>query len=448
MTMHGWTTSPARLAQATGDWITQARWFTGDPDAELRFVHASPIAVTDHVTTVLFLVRSGELPLSVPLTFRRAGGAASSPGPIGAIDDVRIWDATDDPDGQRALLDLLMSGRTDTSGALRLEARPLRRDLPAIASSHRLTSEQSNTSVIYSFAEPDSTGSQGLILKLFRVLSNGVNPDVELQQALDAVGSAAVPRQYGSVRGAWQGMEADVLVAQEFLAGALDAWQVVTGRLSNADFAVGDDITQLGALTAQIHRELAGSFDTQRPNETQRNELISQWHARAEQAIADAPQLAEHRDAIRAVFAKARDVEWPALQRIHGDYHLGQVLRVPDRGWVALDFEGEPLRPLAQRTAPDLALRDVAGMLRSFDYAGGSALLAGGDEQLLADWASRAQHAFLTGYGELSADEQVLLDALVLDKALYEVSYEVAARPDWVEIPILGVLRLISRSKT
>src|SRR5699024_3606568 len=109
-----------------------------------------------------------------------------------------------------------------------------------------------------------------------------------------------------------------------------------------------------------------------------------------------APQLAPHRDEVDAVIAAASEVAWPPLQRIHGDFHLGQALDVPGRGWVMVDFEGEPLRPLGERTRPDLALRDVAGMLRSFDYAAGSVEHQDGTSR--APWARAARAAFLIGY--------------------------------------------------
>ncbi|GMA30712.1 1,4-alpha-glucan branching protein GlgB [Litorihabitans aurantiacus] len=141
-------------------------------------------------------------------------------------------------------------------------------------------------------------------------------------------------------------------------------------------------------------------------------------------------------------------VSWPDLQRVHGDYHLGQVLHAGDR-WLAIDFEGEPMRPLAERSLPDLALRDVAGMLRSFDYAGGSAEHAGTPAR---DWVSAASAAFLDGYSEALASGTVdggsladdpLLRALELDKALYEVVYENRNRPDWLPIPLAALDRLL-----
>jgi maltokinase len=131
------------------------------------------------------------------------------------------------------------------------------------------------------------------------------------------------------------------------------------------------------------------------------------------------------------------------MQRIHGDYHLGQVLLGP-QGWVALDFEGEPAVPLAARRAPAPAMRDVAGMLRSFDYAARQQLVGHPAAEPLAPvadaWARQCQAAFCAGYaagGGTDPDRHsTLLHALTLDKAVYEVVYESRHRPDWLSIPL------------
>jgi predicted trehalose synthase len=140
---------------------------------------------------------------------------------------------------------------------------------------------------------------------------------------------------------------------------------------------------------------------------------------------------------------------WPTLQRIHGDLHLGQAVQAPELGWVLLDFEGEPLRPMPERSRPDLPLRDVAGMLRSFDYVAGS--LAQQDPPVdAAAWASAARNAFLDGYVATSGHDvrtgRALLDAFEVDKAVYEAIYEVRNRPDWLGIPLAAITRLVERS--
>ena len=174
---------------------------------------------------------------------------------------------------------------------------------------------------------------------------------------------------------------------------------------------------------------------------------------RAATAAALVPSVAARSaDRIAAALEAGADGDWPALQRVHGDYHLGQVLQVPDRGWVLLDFEGEPLRPMAERNEPDLALRDVAGMLRSFDYVAGTIAHEGGDAVVrtslgrpgarrvprrLRDRARRLPHP------RPSLLLRTLLAALELDKALYECVYEARNRPSWLPIPELAVHRLL-----
>ena len=163
------------------------------------------------------------------------------------------------------------------------------------------------------------------------------------------------------------------------------------------------------------------------------------------------PEIAERRAAIESVYDRATSSAWPDHQRIHGDYHLGQVLHVPGRGWVLLDFEGEPLRPMIERTRADLALRDVAGMLRSFDYVAGSIRLDHPDRspEAAREWAQASRGAFLEGYAMASGTDleaaSSLLAALELDKAVYEAIYEARNRPTWVTIPLRAIARLVER---
>jgi maltokinase len=172
-------------------------------------------------------------------------------------------------------------------------------------------------------------------------------------------------------------------------------------------------------------------------------------HRRLDIVLADVPELAEHESALRAVFEQARS--GPSLvdvQFIHGDLHLGQVLRTAT-GWKLIDFEGEPAAPLAERNALRSPLRDVAGMLRSFDYAA-QQLLVGhpADHQLevrAREWTGRNREAFCDGYAEVGADPREqgsLLRALELDKAVYEVAYEHGNRPDWLTVPLASIARI------
>ncbi len=397
--------------------------------------------VTEGGERMLWLVVSGDgLAYNVPLII---SGAEVPTGvtPVGTWDTLNAFDATDHPAGQRAILRLATTPVTLALGGATLSGHPAQDGMFRPARARRLASEQSNTSIIYT----PSSGPR-MIIKLFRVLTEGANPDVELTRALS--GSGTVPTQFGAARLTQDGrVPADVLAAAEFLEGARDAWQVLTaslptstGVLSEADNA---SLEELGALTRRFHTALASAFPTRPATEQDRTRLRASWDARARAAAQHAPALTPYLERIAAIFDEARRAPWPNLQRIHGDYHLGQVVDVPERGWFALDFEGEPLRPLAERRRPDLALRDVAGMLRSFDYAGGQGERDGGAPETMRAWTQAASSAFLRGYGEIPAAYQPLLRALILDKALYEITYEAVSRPTWLNIPLTGLRRTL-----
>lgn len=315
-----------------------------------------------------------------------------------------------------------------------------------------LVGEQSNTSIIFRPHQAAPT-----ICKVFRRLHPGINPDIELQSALAAAGSRHVPPVVGHLDGRWmmpQGgdvQQGSLAFAQEFLPDVDDAWRVALAAAAvNTDFT--SEAAYLGQVTAAVHRDLARLFPTPSADDAARHAISTAWRRRLSIAMVEVPALAAHEAAISRIYAAAEASAWPALQRVHGDYHLGQVLHSPTRGWMLLDFEGEPMRPIAERRAPDLALRDVAGMLRSFDYVAGSLRLqrapqqhdAAVDEDAEA-WARTARAAFLAGYADTGGAPAVtLLNALELDKAVYEAIYEARHRPAWLAIPLSAVERLLA----
>jgi maltokinase len=181
--------------------------------------------------------------------------------------------------------------------------------------------------------------------------------------------------------------------------------------------------------------------------------VAAQMAERLQAATEVVPQLAEHAEGLRALYAAVADNREPVVrQRVHGDLHLGQVLRTAT-GWIVLDFEGEPARPLEVRRELDSRLRDVAGMLRSFDYAARHMLVEQpGDPQRAyraQEWAERNRTAFCTGYsnagGPAPCGESPLLRAFEADKAVYECVYEARNRPHWLMIPLNSLVRLSSR---
>jgi 1,4-alpha-glucan branching enzyme len=381
--------------------------------------------------------------VQVPLTVRGAplegaDGALVGEAAHSELGRRWIYDAPHDPAYVEALLQALeLAGGT---------ARP-----NASAGSRVLTGEQSNTSIIVGAGTPDA-----VIVNVFRPLHPGAIPDVEVLAALTAAGGTRVPRLVGWLEGSWTGPDGGaasghLAVAAEFLAGSQDAWrEAVTAVEAGRDFT--GEARALGAATAEVHTALAEAFGTSAVAEPSRAGLVAglqervAWAQRSTDALGRwHSQLAAHRAALE------RLENLPPLQRVHGDYHLGQVLHSPTRGWVLLDFEGEPLRPLAERVRPDLALRDVAGMLRSFDYAARHVTVGRADPaaEAAADaWAAAARGAFCAGYaaagGTDPAGHAALLTALELDKALYEVVYETRNRPDWVDIPLHAVARLLT----
>ncbi|MCS6561924.1 MULTISPECIES: phosphotransferase [Curtobacterium] len=357
---------------------------------------------------------------------------------------------TSDPDG--AIVDATTDLAWVSALAARIDAAPdSLSPIGRVTAARVLTGEQSNTSVIC-----DTESGDRVIIKVFRVLHHGDNPDVTTQLALTAAGSTRVPRVYGALRADWPDVgrpdgtaTGHLAFAQEFLPGLDDAWRVALQE-AQVGAPFGDRAERLGAALADVHRTLAAALPTEPADAPRRDAAVATMHARLDTAAREAPAVTEHADAVRAVYDRAADAAWPDLQRIHGDLHLGQVLSAPDpRGWVFLDFEGEPLRPLDERSLPDVTLRDVAGMLRSFDYVAG-ALAHDAEPVDAAAWAAEARARFLEGYqqgaGADLAAHSALLDAFELDKAVYEVVYETRNRPDWVGIPLAAVARLVGDS--
>ncbi|HWI32076.1 MAG TPA: aminoglycoside phosphotransferase [Microbacterium sp.] len=315
-----------------------------------------------------------------------------------------------------------------------------------------IAGEQSNTSIIY---RPNDGMSVPVICKVFRQVHPGLNPDIELQTALAGAGSSRVPRTIGSVEGEWPdpvdgraSMKGSLAFAQEFFPDVEDAWRVALQAAADGE-GFSDRAHALGVATAEVHVALSGLFPIHDCTAEDRDGIRDTWRRRLTTAIAEVPELATSEEAIESVYLRAAEDAWPALQRIHGDYHLGQVILVPGRGWVLLDFEGEPMRPMIERVRPDLALRDVAGMLRSFDYVAGSIRLDRPDRsrESVQEWARAARRSFLAGYAEASGADlgatRRLLDALELDKAVYEAIYESRNRPTWISIPLAAITRLI-----
>ena len=450
------------------EWMPRQRWFGGKGHApQLRLIGGFELptgAEDTRVRTLLVMDDASEPPIlyQVPVVERaeRAHSPAASDHLIGRLPDGGfLYDGPHDRAYTDALLALIVgeqqaeSKGADASGhysgAERGNADPGSARPPASAPATVLGGEQSNTSIIYRPAE-----SAPIICKVFRQLHHGDNPDVTLQTALAASGSRHVPASVGDVVGEWDDVgrpsgraTGHLAFAQEFLPGVEDAWRVAL-LAAAADAAFTDEAGALGAAVAEVHLALRELFALEQPSTELIDAITSAWSRRLGIAVAEVPELERHRAAIEAFYGRAQAGAWPELQRIHGDLHLGQVLLVPDRGWVLLDFEGEPLRPMHDRCRPDLPVRDVAGMLRSFDYVAGSTALALPERAAAAiAWADAARQAFLDGYVAASGLDLTgyrdLLAAFELDKAVYEAIYETRNRPTWAAIPLHAIMSLL-----
>ena len=342
-------------------------------------------------------------------------------------------------------------------GTLRFAHEP-DAELGADLRARPITSEQSNTSLVY--------GSR-YILKLFRKLSPGENKDLVLHRALRDVGSTHIARPLGSITGELAGEPTTIGMLQQFLPDAVDGWAMATTSVRDLMAApelrpdeVGGDFAgeaeRLGAAVAEVHADLARALGTRPVDADELDRTVNAMLHRLDTVAAQVPQLQPHVPALREAFEQVRKAPVDGveieMQSIHGDLHLGQVLRTV-HGWLLLDFEGEPAATVEERHQLRSPLRDVAGMLRSFDYAA-HALLVGQDAEhaqveRAMEWADRNRAAFCEGYAGAAAgaigdprDHGHLLRAFELDKAVYEVSYEHANRPDWLAVPLSSIARI------
>ncbi|MCC3280245.1 1,4-alpha-glucan branching protein GlgB [Arthrobacter sp. zg-Y40] len=473
------------LPEILTSWLPGQRWFPAkgrdvllervgglrleDPDGEVGMeVHLIAVVSGDRRDVI-----------SVPVSYRSNAAPELEASLLGRahheeLGERWLYDATADPVFVTAWLELMRAQASSLDGHTHGFAQdgfedwePFVEPLPT----KLLKGEQSNTSVVVQAPEAP------LIVKFYRVVAAGVSPDVEVSARLTEVGSVDVPATYGWVTGTWKDIADEtgetlltghLSVLREFFPGSQDAWRIASAAaLEGRDFSA--EAEELGAATGRIHQQLAAAFGSRPPSAIERAEFLSALSARIRWAWKEAGEtVGPFADAVEYLLEQLGNLQTlPNLQRIHADYHLGQVLRAPERGWIVLDFEGEPLRPAAERSVPDAPLRDVVGMLRSIDYAAGVALIdgaAGEDaagEEYGADavqrneaayrWAAAASDAFLRGYeketGTAINRSDPLFLALWLDKALYEVVYEIRNRPRWVSVPAKAVRQILAQAE-
>ncbi|MCA1711490.1 MAG: aminoglycoside phosphotransferase [Actinobacteria bacterium] len=450
------------LTDLLATWLPAQRWFGGKGRAiaavaaeSSGILHQTETSVVRHLLlrvesedggTDRYQLLVGELSGEVPQRLQHAV--------IGEADGRTVYDAVHDADATAALLSRIAAGEQTDTVRFTAASDALDTDKP----SRVMDAEQSNTSVVY---------GEDYILKVFRRVQPGLNPDLEITRALADAGSSHVAPPLAWLEGDVDGEPTTLGMMQCFLRGASEGWAMATASVRDL-FAEGDlhadevggdfagESERLGAATAEVHALMAQTLPSRTAGPEDSRATAAQLHERLDAALAIVAELAPYADALRTTYdqVSALTDDIP-VQRVHGDFHLGQVLRTQDR-WVVLDFEGEPARSLAERTALMSPLRDVAGMLRSFDYAARHLLADHPGEQHLAyratEWAERNRSAFCDGYSAAAGadprDSAILLRAFELDKAVYEVVYEARNRPSWLPIPLGSIERLAAEVTT
>ncbi|WP_406506623.1 maltokinase N-terminal cap-like domain-containing protein [Streptomyces sp. NBC_00212] len=432
------------LAPLLHEWLPRQRWFAGKGRPVTDFVLLS---ATELLPGFLhLLVRTEHAPVPLPadaapvpadcyqllIGVRDQLPPRLAPALIGRADKGplagrTVYDALQDPQSAALLMERLRT--PGTVGPLSFELDPEVKVPPGLAP-RLLGVEQSNSSLVY---------GDTFILKVFRRVQPGVNPDLELPWALARQGCDRVPAPAAWFRTS-QPQEATLGVLQPFLRGADDGW-----TLALASLAAGRTFTreayELGRATAEVHLALAEAFTPVTLGRPQTALIAAAMAERLDATAQAVPALAPYVPGLRAAFEAVASLDSAGTaQRVHGDLHLGQALRPADGPWSVIDFEGEPARPLAERRRPQPPVRDVAGMLRSFDYASCSARPPN------PAWATDCRAAYCAGYAARSGSDPrespELLRAYETDKAVYEVLYEARHRPDWLPVPMAAIRRL------
>jgi maltokinase len=443
------------MSELLREWLPRQRWF-GGKGREITVVTETAAAVlraTDPLIrlVVLHVAYSDGAAEDYQLLLGSSHQAVEprlEHAVIGDVDGALLYDAVHDPVASSLLLEHLAAADS-VDGLVFQRAVEIDPALPGRV----MVGEQSNTSLVY---------GDTLILKLFRRLQPGANPDIEVTKALADAGSTHIAPPLAWFDGTVEGESTTLGLLQPFLKHSSDGWSMATASVRDL-FAEGDlhadevggdfagESERLGQATGEVHRLMAASLPSTVAGPEESQQTAQQLHERLDAALLVVPELGPHAEALREVYDQVAQRTAPVpVQRVHGDYHLGQVLRTQE-GWVLLDFEGEPARPLSERRALMSPLRDVAGMLRSFDYAARHLLADSPDQPHLAyramEWAERNREAFCDGYareaGADPRDEAALLRAFELDKAVYEVVYEARNRPTWLGIPLGSIARLV-----
>ena len=440
-------------------YVTGRRWFgaksrevSGAQVLEATAAREEAPALVLALVQIRFLPGTHEI-YQLPFGLRRTGDWHDER-VIAEVDGWTVYDAMDDPELARELVRLIGSGQTLGSGDATLEFRTVNgAPEAALGDARPMGVEQSNTSVVF---------DERLVLKLYRRLEAGINPELELLRFLTERGFSGIAALEGWAAHSGRPIDATLAILQHFIPGQGDGWTLAVESLASGDTgAFLSRLRSLGEVTGSMHTTLGSeaadsSFSPEEPSAETLSLLTATIDEEIEQVFASLPERAE----LEPIAGRGEDVREQLRARSqiggvgrvirhHGDYHLAQVLWTRE-GWIVIDFEGEPARSLPERRRKRSPLRDVAGMLRSFAYVA-SAVEIGGGAPPPAGWEEEARSEFLAGYRETIEPTLVpsgesfdrLLAIFELEKAVYELRYELDNRPDWVPIPVAGIARLL-----
>jgi len=362
-------------------------------------------------------------------------------------------DALADPRQVRELVHMIRGGAKMPGRGGVVEFAPVSGFGGELREARPVGAEQSNTSIVF---------DEELILKVFRRLEAGINPELELLRFLTEHGFPNIAELFGWYAYAGRQMDATLGILQRFVAGARDGWERALDTMGEGADDFISSVRRLGEVTGSMHSTLGSdshdpSFCPEETSTESLGLLTATVDEEIESVFLDLPDDVPELEPIRGRGEEVRErlrllTNLGGTGRVirgHGDFHLGQTLWA-DGDWVILDFEGEPARSLPERRRKRSPLRDVAGILRSFSYAASAGPLLRGVEPP-ADWEARTRAHFLDGYREAveqslvpsGASMDKLLSVFELEKAVYELRYELNNRPDWVRIPVAGIVRML-----
>jgi trehalose synthase-fused probable maltokinase len=444
------------------EWVQHQRWYASKARHVTGIEIVESITLRDDPLLLLALVQTrfatGTHELyQLPLALRapQADGAPRGES-IAHTDDWTVYDALAEPTQALELLRRIESTDEITTAGGRFSFHQFTESGNGLgqATDVRLIGvEQSNSSVVF---------DDSVVLKVFRKLEPGLNPELEVLRFLTWRGFPNIAPLRGWYDYEGQAFASTLGVAQAFLADAIGGWELALDELWSAPEMFLERLGSLGTVTAELHTVLASdaadpAFSPEEPSQEALglltatiDEDIERIFLRLPDDERLAPIAGRGQDVRERLAARAQIGITGRVIRTHGDYHLGQTLHTP-HGWVIIDFEGEPARPLPERRQKRSPLRDVASMLRSFAYVS-SALEILRNRRAPADFEERARARFLEHYfaavdpALLPGGEAVinnLLSIYELEKAIYELRYELDNRPDWIPIPVAGIGRIL-----